>query len=60
MVDALRTFAAKGHAEAAVQPKTPEELGWPADFFEQTAGCLQNEPLMRYPQSEYEMRESLE
>ncbi|MEA5503329.1 type II toxin-antitoxin system ParD family antitoxin [Halotia wernerae UHCC 0503] len=60
IVDALKTFAAKGHNEAAVQPKTPEELGWPANFFEQTAGCLQDEPLVRYPQGEYEVREPLE
>jgi len=60
IVDALKTFAAKGHMEAAIQSKTPEELGWPPNFFEQTAGCLQDDPLMRYPQGEYELRESLE
>lgn len=32
--------------------KTPEELGWTPGFFEQTAGCLQDEPLVRYPQGE--------
>lgn len=33
--------------------KTPEELGWPSGFFERTAGCLADENLVRYPQSEY-------
>jgi hypothetical protein len=26
--------------ERAQSPKTPEELGWPAGFFEQTAGSI--------------------
>jgi putative addiction module CopG family antidote len=60
IVDALKTLAAQGHIVTAVQPKTPEELGWPPGFFEQTAGCLQDDPLVRYPQGEYELRESLE
>jgi putative addiction module CopG family antidote len=51
IVDALKNFAAKGHI-APLQPKTPEELGWPPGFFEQTAGCLQDDPLVRYPQGE--------
>ena len=42
------------------EAKTPEELGWPPGFFEQTAGCLQDDPLVRYPQGEYEQREPLE
>ncbi|MEH2442011.1 ribbon-helix-helix domain-containing protein [Nostoc sp.] len=60
IVDALKMFAAKSNMKAPVQVKTPEELGWPPDFFEQTAGCLQDDPLVRYPQSDYEMREPLE
>ncbi|MDJ0719901.1 MAG: hypothetical protein QNJ54_37730 [Prochloraceae cyanobacterium] len=32
--------------------KTPEELGWPQDFFERTAGALEQDPLLRYPQGE--------
>ena len=32
--------------------QTPESLGWPAGFFEQTAGCLADEPLVRYDQGE--------
>jgi len=46
--------------EPSAQTKTPEELGWPPGFFEQTAGCLQDDPLVRYPQGEYEQREPLE
>ncbi|MUH01161.1 hypothetical protein F7734_56410 [Scytonema sp. UIC 10036] len=46
--------------ESSPQQKTPEELGWPPDFFEQTAGALQDDPLIRYPQGEYEEREPLE
>ena len=36
--------------------KTPEELGYPPDFFEKTAGCFQDEPLVRYPQGELQER----
>ncbi|WP_366829065.1 hypothetical protein [Nostoc sp. NMS2] len=46
--------------ETPTQQKTPEELGWPPDFFEQTAGCLADDPIQRYPQGEYEEREPLE
>jgi hypothetical protein len=41
------------------KPKTPEELGWPPDFFEKTAGAWQGEPLTRDEQGEYEQREPL-
>ncbi|WP_228037070.1 DUF2281 domain-containing protein [Cuspidothrix issatschenkoi] len=40
--------------------KSPEELGWPAGFFEETAGCLADDPIQRYPQGEYEEREQLQ
>ena len=40
--------------------KTPEDLGWPPGFFEQTAGCWQGEPLVREPQGEYEVRDELQ
>jgi hypothetical protein len=40
--------------EPAQTPKTPEELGWPAGFFEQTAGAWAGEPLVRGDQGEYE------
>ncbi|MHC5597729.1 MAG: hypothetical protein ACYTXC_17620 [Nostoc sp.] len=46
--------------ETPTQQKTPEELGWPPGFFEQTAGCLADDPIQRYPQGEYEEREPLE
>lgn len=36
--------------------KTPEELGYRPDFFERTAGCFQDEPLVRYPQGELQER----
>ncbi|GAA6620738.1 GNAT family N-acetyltransferase [Scytonema sp. NUACC26] len=39
---------------------SPEELGWSPGFFEQTAGALQDDPLIRYSQGEYEEREPLE
>ena len=42
----------------AVKP-TPEELGWPSSFFGETAGCFRDEPLVREPQGEYEIREEL-
>lgn len=37
----------------------PESPGWPAGFFEQTAGAWRGEPLQREPQGEYEAREEL-
>lgn len=40
--------------------KPPEELGWPTGFFEETAGCLADDPIQRYPQGEFEEREQLE
>jgi hypothetical protein len=45
--------------ETSTQAKTPEELGWSPGFFEQTAGCLADDPIQRYPQGEYEEREPL-
>jgi len=39
--------------------KTPEELGYPSDFFERTAGAFQDEPLIREDQGEYEITEEL-
>ncbi|MBN3945226.1 MAG: hypothetical protein HWQ38_01530 [Nostoc sp. NMS7] len=46
--------------EPSAPAKTPEELGWPAGFFEQTAGSLADDPIQRYPQGEYDTREPLE
>ncbi|MEW5719163.1 MAG: hypothetical protein AB1817_11080, partial [Chloroflexota bacterium] len=36
--------------------KTPDALGWPPGFFEETAGAWQGERLAREPQGEYERR----
>ncbi|MCQ3979966.1 MAG: hypothetical protein DPW09_41645 [Anaerolineae bacterium] len=40
-------------------PATPEELGWPPGFFEETAGAWQGEPLIREAQGDYEIRDEL-
>ena len=40
----------------ALKAKTPEELGYPTDFFERTAGSFADEPLVRYPQGELQER----
>jgi hypothetical protein len=45
--------------ESAQTPKTPEELGWPPGFFEQTVGAWAGEPLLRGEQGEYEVREEM-
>jgi hypothetical protein len=36
---------------------TPDELGWPPGFFEETFGAWKGAPLERGPQGEYETRE---
>jgi len=45
--------------EQVQTPKKPEELGWPAGFFEQTAGAWSGEPLVRGEQGDYEERDEL-
>ncbi len=45
--------------ETSTQQKTLEKLGLSPGFFEQTAGCLADDPIQRYPQGEYEEREPL-
>jgi hypothetical protein len=37
--------------------KTPEELGWSPGFFEETAGCLADDPIVREPQGEPQERD---
>jgi hypothetical protein len=37
----------------------PAPTGWMPDFFARTAGTWQGEPLVREPQGEYEVRDSL-
>jgi hypothetical protein len=34
-------------------------LAWPSAFFEQTAGCLANTPLVREEQENYEVRDEI-
>ncbi|OUL32018.1 hypothetical protein BV378_00330 [Nostoc sp. RF31YmG] len=46
--------------EPSAPAKTLQELGWPPGFFERTAGSLADDPIQRYPQGEYDTRESLE
>lgn len=39
------------------EPSTSKEAtGWPAGFFETTAGCLADDPIARAPQGGYEQR----
>ncbi len=40
--------------------KTPEELGWPPGFFENVIGSIDDPAFKRYPQGEFEKRESLD
>jgi hypothetical protein len=40
-------------------PATPEALGWPPGFFEETFGSFRDTPLAREPQGEYEQRDEL-
>ncbi len=49
--------APKPSANGAPAPKTPEELGWPPGFFENTFGSITDEAFKRYPQGEFEKRE---
>jgi hypothetical protein len=39
--------------------KTPEELGWPPGFFEQTYGSCQNDPIVIDSEGDFEEREEL-
>lgn len=41
------------------EPQSPQELGWPPDFFEKTFGSFKDEPLQRPPQGEFEIRHEL-
>jgi hypothetical protein len=44
---------------AAPVAKTPEELGWPPGYFENTFGSVTDEAFKRHPQGEFEKREPL-
>ena len=48
---------ANGDSPAA---KTPEELGWPPGYFENTYGSITDPAFKRYPQGEFEKREPFE
>lgn len=37
-----------------------DDLGWPAGFFEETFGCLADDPIERLPQEDYEVREPIQ
>jgi hypothetical protein len=39
------------------QLKTPEELGWPPGFFEQTYGSCQDDPIVIDSEGDFEERE---
>jgi hypothetical protein len=41
---------------AASAPATPEDLGWPPHFFEQTAGSIQDPTFRPHDQGEFEYR----
>ena len=44
---------------SATPAKTPEELGWPPGFFEQTAGSIPDYPDIPY-EGDFEVREELD
>jgi Protein of unknown function (DUF2281) len=50
----IQSFSSAKTVESAAN-----ELGWEPDFFERTAGCLADDPIIRYPQPSYDVRESL-
>lgn len=53
----MQPLPKKPAAAATNGTKTPEELGWPPGFFEETYGCMHDTPLVREDQGEYEVRE---
>ncbi len=58
----LEELAHSLRQELAAEPakiKTPEELGWPPGYFEETYGSFRDEPLERGPQGEYPVRNKL-
>jgi hypothetical protein len=43
-----------------LQPvSSSQSIGYPSGYFEQTAGCLKDDPIDRYPQGEFEVREPI-
>ena len=50
----------RGRRSDSPVAKTPEELGWPPGFFENVIGSIDDPAFKRYPQGEFEKRESLD
>jgi hypothetical protein len=45
--------------EPSTLSKTPEELGWPPGFFEQTYGSCQDDPIVIDYEGDLETREEI-
>lgn len=45
--------------EPVAQTKTPEELGWPSGFFEQTYGICEDDPIIIDSEGNFEVREEI-
>ncbi|MBD2498911.1 hypothetical protein [Nostoc sp. FACHB-280] len=45
--------------EPSTAPKTPEELGWPTGFFEQTYRSCQDDPIVIDSEGDFEVREEI-
>ncbi|WP_017653322.1 hypothetical protein [Fortiea contorta] len=45
--------------EPSAPVKTPEDLGWPNGFFEQTYGICQNDPIVIDSEGDFEVREEI-
>jgi hypothetical protein len=45
--------------EPSAQGKTPQNLGWPAGFFEQTYGSCQDDPIVIDSEGYFESREEI-
>ena len=56
IVQPVRVPETKGHNSTS---SSPEALGWPPGFFEQTEGSLEDDPIERPPQQPFETREEL-
>ena len=55
-VDVLIVVQAVGEGKGS-SPETTRY--WPEGFFEETSGCLSDDPLTRHPQGNYEVREKI-
>ncbi|MBD2254797.1 hypothetical protein [Nostoc parmelioides] len=45
--------------ESSTTVITPEELGWPSGFFEQTYGICQDDPIIIDSEGDFEIREEI-